>query len=158
MTLPFFQHVKNEIKKEVKHKIMMRKYDESELIKFSINDLKGAEWEDEEEFFFDGSMYDVVKTEVINGVQYLYCFRDHKENLIHPIKKIADFFSKKPLDLSFNKAKKNYRFLKNTTLVLHITELKLNFNLFIQKGDYSLVIMNLQTFYSQLENPPKHYC
>ena len=106
--LPLIHHAKKEIRKEVKYKILKRRFNESELIKFSALELENADWEDAEEFFYDGSMYDVVKTEIDeNGLQHYYCIKDHKENYIYPLKKIADLFKKKNLKLAFNAHQEN---------------------------------------------------
>ena len=60
--LPLIHHAKKEIRKEVKYKILKRRFNESELIKFSALELENADWEDAEEFFYDGSMYCLLYT------------------------------------------------------------------------------------------------
>lgn len=53
---------------------------ESDLhVKFTLNELKNASWEDEKEFELNGKMYDVVKVENNNGTIVVVCFDDSKE-------------------------------------------------------------------------------
>lgn len=159
VALPLFHHVKNEIKKEVKYKILKRKFEESDIVKFSALDLQNAEWEDNEEFFHEGSMYDVVKTEVVNGMQYFYCIKDHKENIIHPLKRIADLFKKENLNLSFDKERQGNSLSHNSSILFfQKIEFIFNFMETHKEKNSSLEIINFQKFYPQFFNPPKKYC
>ena len=158
--LPLIHHAKKEIRKEVKYKILKRRFNESEFIKFSALELKNADWEDAEEFFYDGSMYDVVKTEIDeNGLKHYYCIKDHKENYIYPLKKIADLFKKKNLKLAFNAHQEN-NFSHQQYTLYHLKEY-IDIVHYFQPDKakvYPLELMNYQNFYSPLFIPPKNFC
>lgn len=161
VALPLFHHVKNEIKKEVKYKILKRKFEESDIIKFSVLDLQNAEWEATDEFFHEGSMYDVVKTEVINGMQYFYCIKDHKENIIHPLKRITDLFlfKKEARNLSFDKEKQGNPLSHNISIsYFQKVEFIFNFCEFYKEKNPSFEIIKFQKFYPKFFNPPKNHC
>lgn len=94
MTLPFVHYLKNEVKKEVHYKIIKNEINQEDLQQFSQKDLEKAAWKDEREFSLQGKMYDLVKTEIINGKKMYYCFQDKKETKIVNLEtKIQDFFS-----------------------------------------------------------------
>ena len=82
MSLPFFNHLKNEAKKEMKINIYRHKFSDGDLIQFSEKDLEKAQWIDSKEFILNENLYDVVKTKVINGQKCYYCFLDKKESKI----------------------------------------------------------------------------
>jgi hypothetical protein len=93
MSLSFVHYLKNEVKTEMKMKILKEEFDKEDLQKFSSNDLKKANWTDENEFVLNGKMYDLVKTKFIKGQKIYYCFQDKKETKIANIEtKIHDFF------------------------------------------------------------------
>lgn len=159
LALPIFHHVKNEIKKEVKYKILKRRFNESELVEFSELDLQSADWEDAEEFFFQGSMYDVVKVVRQNGMKYYYCIKDQKENYILPLKKNADLFKKKNLKLNFDTQKDSDFSVQQYSMIYckEIEFLNVFFKSFKNKINYSILI-NVQDFYILFFKPPENYC
>ena len=94
MSLPFVHYLKNEVKKEIKIKILRHKLNENELQQFFVNDLKNVDWTDDNEFTLNGKMYDLVKTKMINGQIIYYCLQDDKETKIANLEnRIQDFFT-----------------------------------------------------------------
>ena len=56
----------------------------------------------------DVALVDRINKEIDeNGLKHYYCIKDHKENYIYPLKKIADLFKKKNLKLAFNAHQEN---------------------------------------------------
>ena len=76
---------KIQLKKEIKHKIIANiDLDELVLLQFSREDAeKKLEWEHSKEFEYEGYMYDVVKTEVINDSISYWCWLDYKETKLN---------------------------------------------------------------------------
>lgn len=58
---------------------------EMTLIKVPQGDytVKGIEWTEDNEFEMNGEMYDVFKTENVNGDVYLYCLADKNEDRLN---------------------------------------------------------------------------
>lgn len=70
-------HKKN-IKSICKEIIKQDNY-KANLVKFTEQELEKAIWEHSKEFFLGGSKYDVVTTEIINGIKIYHCIDDKKE-------------------------------------------------------------------------------
>ena len=72
--------IKTEIKKQIKKAVPDNLLCE---IKFpnriNADREAGLRWEDEKEFWYDGSMYDVVRTRITNDTISYYCINDSKE-------------------------------------------------------------------------------
>lgn len=94
----------------IKEKILRQlKDDELEIISLTDNYNK-IYWEEEgKEFFYNGAMYDVVKTKTINNKVMLYCINDKKEknliddyNLITKHNSSSDKKGKNTFDSSVN--------------------------------------------------------
>ncbi len=71
-------NIKHRIKKEIKSGIYQNR-----LTVFVVpaSETDGIEWvKRNEEFKYKECLYDVVKTEVLNGKKYIYCINDSKEN------------------------------------------------------------------------------
>src|SRR4030067_1306808 len=65
-------------KKEIDAEIILLSFKKSDIEKGKV-DFK---WKDKKEFRYNGGMYDIVeKTETEDSI-HLYCFYDHKENLL----------------------------------------------------------------------------
>lgn len=101
MSLPFFNHIKNEAKKEMRIMIYQHQFSDSDLIQFSQKDLEKAQWIDSKEFVLNENLYDVVKIKIINGQKYHYCFLDKKES---KIVKIETQIQNVLVELQFNQA------------------------------------------------------
>ncbi len=74
-------HQAQEQRKEYIRKFLYQSIDENTLtvIDYTTNN-KNISWEEEgKEFFFNGNMYDLVKTKLINDKTYVYCINDEKE-------------------------------------------------------------------------------
>jgi hypothetical protein len=74
------QEQQKELVKEQLHKNL--RDNEMELISLSDNKQKIYWQEDGKEFLFNGELYDVVKSKIINGETILYCLSDNKEKEI----------------------------------------------------------------------------
>lgn len=158
-TLPVINALKDEIKREIKIKILKRNFSDSELISFTSSQLKNAEWLDNSEFSLDGKMYDVVKTALKNGEKIVYCLKDHRETYILPIKNIAEFFlKKKEKNLCFKqeKLRENYKFQNLFHLNSEIEFLKSNTH---NKNRISFFQIFVKTdYFPSTHNPPQNYC
>lgn len=73
-----------ERKKEVREKLLTSiPREETEQFVFDLVNgepaAAGLYWEEADEFHFNGTMYDVISKETINGKLYIRCINDHKE-------------------------------------------------------------------------------
>jgi hypothetical protein len=67
--------IRKEIKKTIKAGIP-----KNEMIRFSQEELNAAEWEKPgKEFWLNGNLYDIVKTEKHNEIIYYWCINDDQE-------------------------------------------------------------------------------
>lgn len=72
------------VRKEVKHQIIAGlERSELVLLSFTASELKELKWEHSKEFEFEGEMYDIVETEVIDGVTYYWCWSDDEETALN---------------------------------------------------------------------------
>lgn len=83
-----------QVKKEVKRQLLASSLHESEMDIFVLQEFNDKlQWEEEgREFYFEGEMYDVVRTKEQNGKTVLYCLKDKKEKelLDHLVKLVKD--------------------------------------------------------------------
>jgi hypothetical protein len=70
--------------KEAAREQRLKEIPENLLTKIRIIDNdRTIQWEEEgKEFQVDGEMYDVVKTKFEDGIQYMFCLADKKEDLV----------------------------------------------------------------------------
>ena len=74
-------HSQYELKEKMKH-AALQQLKNADLTIISLTDnTNKIYWEDddEKEFSFNGQMYDLVRTDTLNGRIILYCFNDEKE-------------------------------------------------------------------------------
>ena len=92
-----FLSIEQEIIREEMTEKVASTLSNSELVqlKFSKENLEKIEWERaEKEFWFQGKMYDIVRSETKNGEQIFYCLSDEKETEIEAqIEKLGDDFT-----------------------------------------------------------------
>ncbi len=97
-------------KEAVKQKIIDQLKDKEFQVISLTDNHKKIYWEEEgNEFLFNGEMYDVVKTKLVNGKVILYCINDKKEkelvdnyNLVTKQNSSPDKKEKNTIDNSFN--------------------------------------------------------
>jgi hypothetical protein len=84
-TFAILQFQKYQIRKEVKGNLLAEmNMEELVLLKFSENEIQTQLfWENPKEFEYKDQMYDVVKTDVKNGITYYYCWPDDKETKLN---------------------------------------------------------------------------
>ena len=80
-----YQHY--ELKKEMQERInTSASLKEKERFTFTLKNGQPSEasfsWEDEDEFYYNGEMYDVVEKKMANGSLYITCINDSKENIL----------------------------------------------------------------------------
>jgi len=77
----YFRYLQNNIKQEVKHEIRKGlSENELTLIVVTSENEKQISWiEQNKEFRYNGSMYDVVKSQTKANKTYYYCINDKKE-------------------------------------------------------------------------------
>lgn len=113
----YFEYRRREVKREIKHQIF-NKIPDNQLVK-----IKKELSFQEDEFWHDEKMYDVVRSEISSDSLVLYCFQDDKETKLaieienqihnsldrHPVKKnqkkMIDFLKLQyttPNSISFN--------------------------------------------------------
>jgi hypothetical protein len=81
----YFKYLQYSIRLEVRREIENGRQNENlSLIIISFANNEKINWTEKgREFKYKGAMYDVVKTQIENGIKYYYCFNDVKEkNLI----------------------------------------------------------------------------
>lgn len=87
-TYSWLQYKKYQVKKHVKHQILAG-LDQSALVllKFTNNESSELRWEHDQEFEYNGQMYDVVNSIEKRDSIYYWCWRDHEETkLINQLK------------------------------------------------------------------------
>jgi hypothetical protein len=75
-------HSQYELKEKIKHTVLKQLKNEDLTIISLTDNINKIYWEDdddEKEFSFNGQMYDLVRTDTLNGRILLYCFNDKKE-------------------------------------------------------------------------------
>ncbi len=95
MINPFISFIKTEVYEKTQYNISKNKFDQSQTICFSEKDLMKAEWKEEKEFMLNGSSYDIININYINGTKYFYCYVDKKDLIINSILKFSGFFTTK---------------------------------------------------------------
>lgn len=72
------------VRKDVKHQIIAG-LDRSELVllSFTLSKLEDLKWEHSKEFEFEGEMYDIVETEVVDGITHYWCWPDGEETALN---------------------------------------------------------------------------
>ena len=80
-------------------KILKRSFWDSDVVKFSQEDLLSAKWEEiGREFIYKDEMYDVVKVEIFGGKYIYHCIKDGKENHYRKYKDFVVSFFTVPKD------------------------------------------------------------
>ena len=79
-----FQLKEYSIKKEIKRRIKQGvPQEELAIIRYDNSTKNQFDWKDKTEFRYSGTMYDVVRTEIINdSTQIFYCVNDKQETLL----------------------------------------------------------------------------
>ncbi|HEY9115043.1 MAG TPA: hypothetical protein VIN10_10085 [Bacteroidales bacterium] len=96
------------IKKEIKEQIVSGLPDhELRIFKIPIGEKDfsslGIKWVEENEFIFEGKMYDVVKVKNVNNEKWFYCFEDHKESaLVDKLNKLQNGLANNPIKKNSN--------------------------------------------------------
>lgn len=80
----WLQQRRKEVRKEVKHQIIAG-LDRSELVllTFTLEQHSKLKWMHSKEFEFEGEMYDVVETEVVDCVTHYWCWSDDEETVLN---------------------------------------------------------------------------
>lgn len=84
-TYVYLKIYKNQIKKEIKHKII-NEIDKKELVllKFSHSEAKTKlKWEHSKEFEYNQEMYDVVEKEITKDSVFYWCWWDFEETKLN---------------------------------------------------------------------------
>lgn len=160
MTLPFFHHLRNEIKKEMKIKIFRHKFEENDLIQFSAKDLQEAKWINAEEMIHNDTMYDLVKIKISGNRKIYFFLEDHGEAKVKKYQtEIASIFQfqshKNPTFTApahkFSSSQNNFLFSKIIFFTPKFFEKSLKSN-FRTPRDYSLNLIFCRDI------PPEIYC
>lgn len=132
----FYAFNQYKIKEEIKHQLAAD-LPENKLSVFCSDD-RAIVWEDEEqELSFNGKMYDIARTKIINNKKYYYCLSDDEETAL-----LKNYTDKCKTENDNTKQKKN----KSNTffqLVFLSTSENLNYNF------HNAIHKNLYPFYSQ---------
>ncbi len=74
-------HSQYELKEKTKHAVLQLLKNEDLSVISLTDNIQKIYWENDEknEFTFNGEMYDLVKTETVNGHVLLFCFNDKNE-------------------------------------------------------------------------------
>lgn len=81
----WLQHKRYVVKKEVKRQIIAgMDREELVLLKFTGEEIETLlKWEDDEEFEYQGQMYDVVEVIEKDGMIHYWCWKDDEETLLN---------------------------------------------------------------------------
>lgn len=79
---PALEHLRKEIKKEMREVIAKTTFDTKNLIQFNEKELKNAIWKENSEFSLNGHLYDVVFHKTIKKQKIYFCLSDGKETLV----------------------------------------------------------------------------
>lgn len=95
---------KTEIKRSIKNNLPQNKLT---VIAVPIKEIPGLDWyEDNQEFRYQGKMYDIVRSETKNNIRYYYCINDTQEDDLFA--SLGEHISKHVnQDVSHNKNTKN---------------------------------------------------
>ena len=74
-----FQVQQYKVKEDMREHINSEDIRNATELRFSLADLTKLKWEDENEFTFNGEMYDVIQKNESNGELILQCIKDKKE-------------------------------------------------------------------------------
>jgi hypothetical protein len=102
--LILFQIQQKMVKKEIKKQIIAGLPEHQlKIFKFSANENEfqsmGLKWIEENEFIFEGKMYDVVKFKNVDNEKWFYCFEDTRETALTAMHdKLLEDFQNKPLE------------------------------------------------------------
>ncbi len=69
-----------QVKRSVKKMLAEGNIDYSKTVIFSAEEISNAFWVEPREFRLDGMMFDIFKTDTINGKLFYHCFEDEHEN------------------------------------------------------------------------------
>ena len=124
------------VKKDIREKLIVSMPDKDlTIIKVTSENIKNIRWTEEgEEFMYCNSMYDIVRTTIVNGTTYYYCYNDKQESsLIASVDKLI----KEQMDHSRSKniTKKpviNYFYQKNV-FSLHANERTFHYSEYSQQ-------------------------
>lgn len=75
---------RKEVRKEVKHQIIAGvERSELVLLTFTPEQQQKLKWKHSREFEFEGEMYDVVETEIVDGITQYWCWSDDEETVLN---------------------------------------------------------------------------
>jgi hypothetical protein len=115
----------------------------------AIEQTAGIHWEEEgKELYFNGDLYDVVKTKKENGKTILYCFNDKKEGQL--LKEIEQQF--KEGSASGKPGKRVVRFELHDYTLHQLPEMKLPCYSIEQK--YFILSSSMVTAFQRINVPP----
>ena len=77
-------NIKREIKREIKKGVPAEDYILVKLTDYDIDNEKNGfrYFDDDKEFRYNNSMYDIIKKKVVNDTNYFYCINDKKEEIL----------------------------------------------------------------------------
>lgn len=99
-------NIKREIKREIKKGVPAEDYVLVKLTDYDIDNEKNGfrYFDDDKEFRYNNSMYDIIKKKIVNDTNYFYCINDKKEEILF---KNIDLLVKSNLDTNIPAKKHN---------------------------------------------------
>ena len=80
----WLQQRRKDVRREVKHQIIAGlERSELVLLTFTPEQHSKLKWKHSKEFEFKGEMYDVVETEVVDGITQYWCWSDDEETVLN---------------------------------------------------------------------------
>ncbi|MCB0754958.1 MAG: hypothetical protein H6603_02180 [Flavobacteriales bacterium] len=80
----WLQQRRKEVRREVKHQIIAGlERSELVLLTFTPEQHSKLKWKHSKEFEFEGEMFDIVETEVVDGVTQYWCWSDDEETALN---------------------------------------------------------------------------
>ncbi|MBN1252346.1 MAG: hypothetical protein JXA16_09415 [Bacteroidales bacterium] len=155
-TYSWLSHKKKLIKKEVKN-LIVSNIDKNQLtvFKFQINEIESKlKWKHSKEFEYNGQMFDIVESKIINDSITYLCWPDNEETVLN--KKLQALLNlalgKNPLT---NKNKSRLINFYNTLYFNNIEKIN-----FVNEKNHNLISYyynNYKSIYLSPQNPPPQF-
>lgn len=142
-------------KRHIKKLLAENKIEFDQTVTFHVNELKEAVWIEPREFRLNGNMYDVFKTDTVNGFPVYHCFLDKNESVWVDLLLSANQYSETTTP---NSEKKPLRYLmKDLYKILNAKLLPTLYFNTISNEFISISCYSFQPIGNLFQPPEKHF-
>lgn len=149
-----FKVLQYKIRKEVKHEIK-RQLPSSELsvIEVSKKQLQDIIWEKEnEEFYYKGNMYDIVRSdESVTSVTY-YCINDKQEEAL--FENLDEYIDNNIASQKSTKSSSSKKTADTSVKLYFNTEISFNHCTNCIESEFIIAFENYSSVYTEISSPP----